>query len=125
MPLLDLFWVVLWLFLFLAWIWALVYVVADIFRSGDIGGLAKALWVGLIVLIPWLGVLTYVIFRGNGMAARTQRAAAESDSAVRRYREQTAVRTSTADELSKLAGLRDSGAITGDEFAARKAELLA
>ena len=79
MPLFDLFWAMLWMFLFVAWIWAVISVVSDVFRSRDLSGWAKGFWTLFIIAIPWLGVLTYVIARGDSIAERSNRDAAEAD----------------------------------------------
>ncbi len=70
MPLFDLFWSMLWFFLFIAWIWAVIVVIADIFRNNDIGGFAKALWVLFVIVAPWLGVLIYLIAHGANLTQR-------------------------------------------------------
>jgi hypothetical protein len=124
MPLLDLFWSVLYIFLLIAWFWVLISVVSDIFRSDDIGGFAKALWVIFVIVIPWLGVLIYVIARGSGMTERTIKRAAEHEQAARAYIREAAA-SSPAEELTKLAELRDRGVITEQEFTAQKAKILA
>jgi hypothetical protein len=129
-PLLDLFWTMLLFFLFFAWIWLVISVVVDLFRSRDLSGWAKAFWVVFIILVPWLGVLIYLIARGGGMSDRTVEDAAARELATRQYIQSVAASdgtagASTADELAKLAQLRDSGVITGDEFEAQKARLLA
>ena len=123
MPLLDLFFTMLWFFLFFAWIWVLISIVTDIFRSDDMGGFAKAMWLIFVVVLPLLGVLVYIIARGEGMTRRTIKQAAEHEQATRAYI-QDAARVSPADELAKLAELRNSGVITEEEFAAQKAKLL-
>jgi hypothetical protein len=126
MPLLDLFWAMLWFFLFFAWIWLLVTVVADIFRSRDMSGWAKALWVLFVIILPWLGVLVYLIARGQEMGERHMEDAMARERATQTYIRQAAgTTTSTADELSKLAELRNSGVITNEEFEAQKAKMLA
>jgi hypothetical protein len=124
MPLFDLFWAMLWLFLWIAWFWTVIGVVGDIFRSEDMGGAAKAFWVLFVIMIPWLGVLLYIITRGDGMARRSYEAAAEQEDMARDYiREAAGV--STADELAKLGDLKASGVLTEAEYAAQKAKLLA
>jgi hypothetical protein len=126
MPLLDLFWAMLWFFLFFVWIWLLITVFADIFRSDDLSGWGKALWVLFVVILPYLGVLVYLIARGKSMQERAVAQAAEQEKATRRYiQEVSSTGASSADELAKLAQLRDSGVITADEFAAQKAKILA
>ena len=125
MPVLDVFWSMLLFFLFVAWIWVLITVIADIFRSQDIGGFAKALWVIFVIIIPWLGVLVYLIARGDKMTQRQMEAAAAQDRATRAYIQDAAGTTSTADELKKLADLKASGHLTEAEYEAQKAKLLA
>ncbi|HJU97787.1 MAG TPA: SHOCT domain-containing protein [Jiangellaceae bacterium] len=127
MPLLDLFWTMLWFFLFIAWIWLLISIITDIFRSDDLSGWAKALWTLFVVIVPWLGALVYLIARGDSMQQRTMSDAVERQRATRQYIQEVASTggTSSADELTKLAQLRDSGVLTSDEFEAQKAKLLA
>lgn len=124
MPLFDVFWSMLWFFLFVAWISVVFSVVVDIFRNRDSSGFTKAIWVVFVILLPWLGVLTYVIANGDGMAQRTMEAAQERDQAARAYI-QRAAGVSTADELQKLGQLHSQGALSDSEFAAQKARLLA
>jgi hypothetical protein len=126
MPLLDLFWATLWFFLFFAWIWLLITIIADIFRSHDLNGWMKALWVLFVAVVPWLGVLIYLIARGGSMQERAMQDAAKREQATRDYVRQVASDSgSTADELAKLAQLRDSGVITAEQFEAQKARILA
>ncbi len=125
MPLLDLFWAMLWFFLFFAWIWLLISVFGDIFRSDDMGGGAKAGWVVLVVLVPFFGVFVYLIARGGSMAERNMERAAASAQAQQEYIRQVASTSSTADELTKLADLHSRGLLTDAEFNAQKAALLA
>jgi len=123
MPLLDIFWSIFVFFLMVAWIWAVIGVISDIFRSPDMGGLSKGIWVLFIIVIPWLGVLSYLIIRGKSMQERNMQAVADAGERQRAYI-QSVAGTSTADELSKLAGLREKGVITDAEFEAQKARLL-
>ncbi len=125
MPLLDLFWTMLWFFLFFAWIWLLISVFGDIFRSDDMGGWGKAGWVVLVLLVPLFGVFIYLIARGGSMAERNMQRAAADERAQQEYIQQVAGSTSTADELVKLADLHSRGLLTDDEFNAQKAALLA
>jgi uncharacterized membrane protein len=124
MPLLDLFWSTLYIFLLIAWFWVVISVVTDVFRSQDLGGFGKAVWVIFVIVIPWLGVLLYLIARGGGMTERTLARAAEREEAARAY-VRDAGGASVADEVAKLADLRDRGVVTDEEFAAQKAKLLA
>lgn len=110
MPLLHVIESIFVFFLLVAWVWVVVRIISDVFLSKDLSGLAKGLWVLFIIVIPWLGVLCYLILRGKGMEKRSY--------------VQTVAGSSTADELSKLAELRDKGIITDAEFNVQKAKLL-
>jgi hypothetical protein len=126
-PLLDLFWTMLWFFLFIAWLFLLFTLFADIFRSKDMGGWAKALWVLFIIILPILGSLVYLIVRGRSMHERAAEEYQDREEAFRSYVQDvsgSAGGASVADELSKLSALRDAGALTADEFEAQKAKLL-
>jgi hypothetical protein len=124
MPLLDLFWAMLWFYLFFIWIWLLISIFGDIFRSDDMGGGAKAFWILFVIVLPFLGVLVYVITRGDKMRDRAAREAAAAEAATRDYIQQAAGTTSAADEIAKLAALRDKGVLTAAEFESQKAALL-
>jgi len=125
MPLLDLFWAMLWFYMFFIWIWLLISIFGDIFRSDDLSGVGKAFWVLFVIVLPFLGVLVYLISRGNSMQERGMAEAANREAATRQYIQEAAGATSAADELAKLASLRDQGVLTSEEFAAQKAALLA
>jgi predicted membrane channel-forming protein YqfA (hemolysin III family) len=124
MPLLDLFWSILRIFLFFALIWVVISIVTDVFRSHDLSGFAKALWTLGLIVVPWLGVLVYLIARGDSMAQRSAASAEAADRATRRYI-QDAASVSPANELEKLAGLKESGVISQAEFNAQKVKPLA
>ena len=124
-PLLDVFWSILEFFLWIAWFWLLITIVIDIFRSRDLSGWAKALWLLLVLVIPLIGVLIYVIARGGKMHERAERQAELQNEAFRSYVQQAATPTSPADQLAKLADLRDHGAITEEEFTREKEKVLA
>jgi hypothetical protein len=123
-PLLAAFWTVMFWFLWLAWILLLFKVIVDIFRSRDLGGAAKAFWALFVVVLPWLGVLVYLIVRGGSMAERDVQQAVAQEEAVQAYIRRTASSGSTADELSKLAALHAQSVITDSEYAQQKAKLL-
>ncbi len=123
-PLLDFLWTLVEIFLFVIWIWLAIMVFIDIFRSHDMGGWAKALWVLFIVILPFLGILVYLIARGGGMHQRAVDQAARERQAFDSYVRQTAGSAGSADELAKLADLREKGVITDAEFDAQKAKLL-
>ncbi|ROU01091.1 SHOCT domain-containing protein [Histidinibacterium lentulum] len=120
----DIFWSIFWLFLMVAWIWVVISVLADVFRSRDISGVPKALWVLFIILIPWLGVLAYIILRGDRMQENQMAVAKEAHDAQREY-VRGLVGASPATELEKLAALKQAGTITEDEFQTLKRRVLA
>ena len=125
MPLLDLFWTMLVLFLWIAWFWLVITIFIDIFRSHDLGGWGKALWSVFIVIVPFLGVLIYLIARGGSMQQRAVDAAAAQEKATRQYIKDVSGEASTAEEITKLAALRDQGVLSDDEFQQQKSKLLA
>jgi ABC-type multidrug transport system fused ATPase/permease subunit len=126
-PVLDAFLTMLYFFLFIIWIWLLIMVFMDIFRSHDMGGWAKALWVIFIIILPYLGVLVYLIARGGKMHERAAQQAALQKKAFDQYVQQTAGTPgeSSADQLHKLADLKAQGVLTDDEFEAQKSKILA
>jgi type VI protein secretion system component VasK len=125
-PLLDVFLTMFWLFIWILWIFLLIRILMDIFRSDDLGGWAKAAWIILIILVPFIGVLVYVIVRGHSMQKRDMQSAQAADQAMRDYVQSAAgTSTSAAEEISKLAELRDRGVLSPQEFEAQKAKLLA
>jgi type VI protein secretion system component VasK len=126
-PLLNLFWTMFEFFLWVIWIWILIWVFIDIFRSHDLSGWAKALWFLFVLIIPLIGVLVYLIVRGGSMHDRAVQQAQRQDEEARRYIQQAAATApaSTADQLAKLADLRDRGVISPEEFEREKAKVLA
>jgi ABC-type multidrug transport system fused ATPase/permease subunit len=126
MPILDLFWAMLWFFLLFAWIWLLISVFIDIFRSHDMGGWAKALWVIFVIILPFLGVLIYLIARGGKMQQRRLDEAHATRQATDSYiRDVAGSSDGVADELAKLSELKDSGELPEAEYQTQKAKLLA
>jgi membrane protein implicated in regulation of membrane protease activity len=124
-PLLGAFWTIFEIFLWVIWIWILIYVFIDIFRSRDLSGWGKALWFLFVLFIPLIGVLVYLIVRGSSMQDRARQEAQQQDQEARRYIQEAAGAPSTADQLAKLADLRDRGVITPAEFESQKAKILA
>jgi len=124
-PLLGAFWTIIEIFLWVLWFWVLITVFIDIFRSHDLSGWGKALWFLFVLLIPLIGVLVYLIVRGGSMQQRMQRQAQQDDQQFREYVQDAAGPQSTADQLTKLADLRDRGVITNEEFESQKAKILA
>jgi hypothetical protein len=122
--LLNIFWAMLWFFMFVVWIWLLISIFADIFRS-DISGWAKAGWTIFVVILPFLGVLVYLIANGGKMQERSMQQAANMQQSQDKYIKSVAGSGGgTADELEKLSNLKNSGVLTDEEFAAQKAKLL-
>jgi hypothetical protein len=117
----------LWFFLFFIWIWLLIVVFSDIFRSHDMGGWAKALWIIFVIILPYLGVFVYLIARGGKMQEHAAQDAQRQDAAFRQYVQSvtTSDGASAADEIARLAKLRDDGVITEAEFQQAKAKALA
>jgi len=123
-PLLNVFWWMLWFFMFVVWIWLLISIFADIFRS-DISGFGKAAWIFFVIILPFLGVLIYLIANGGKMQERSMKQASDMQAAQADYIKSVAgAGGSTADELDKLKKLHDQGVLTDAEFAAQKAKLL-
>jgi hypothetical protein len=124
-PLLNIFWTILEIFLWVLWIWVLIAIFMDIFRSRDLSGGAKALWFLFVLFIPLIGVLAYLIVRGGSMHERAVQQAQQSDQAFRQYVQSAAhADGSPADQLDKLVSLRERGVITPEEFDRQKAKVL-
>jgi signal transduction histidine kinase len=125
-PLLNVFWTLLFVFLWILWIFLVVRIALDIFRSADLSGGAKAVWLLFLIILPYLGVLVYLIARGARMHEREYRAMEAQDRAAREYIQSAAgTSPSVAEELAKLSSLKNQGVLSEDEFAAQKAKLLA
>ena len=124
-PLLGAFWTIFEIFLWVIWFWILITIFIDIFRSRDLSGWGKALWFIFVLIIPLIGVLVYLIVRGGSMHERAVKQAQQQDEQFRTYVQETAGSQSTADQLAKLADLRDRGVITAEEFDREKAKILA
>ena len=126
-PLLGAFWTIFMIFLWVIWIWVLIWVFIDIFRSQDLSGWAKALWFLFVLFIPVIGVLVYLIARGGSMNERAAQQARQQDQELRSYVQEAAADSpaSTADQLAQLADLRDRGVISAQEFERQKAKVLA
>jgi hypothetical protein len=121
----QVFWSMIWFFLFFIWIWLLIVVFSDIFRSNDLGGWGKALWTIFVIFLPYLGVFVYLIARGHKMQEHAVESAKAQDAAARAYIQQAAGSGgSTADELQRLADLKEKGVIDDAEFQQLKAKAL-
>jgi ABC-type multidrug transport system fused ATPase/permease subunit len=124
-PILGAFWTIFMIFLWVIWFWVLITIFIDLFRSHDLSGWAKALWFIFILILPLIGVLVYLIARGGKMHERQVRDAQVQEREVRQYVQEAAGSQSPADQLAKLADLRDRGVITAEEFDREKAKILA
>lgn len=118
-------WSFIWFFLFFIWIWLLIVVFSDIFRSHDLGGWGKALWTIFVIFMPYLGVFVYLIARGHKMQEHAIEAAKAQDAAARAYIQDAAKSASPAEEIERLHGLVEKGALSQAEFEQAKAKLLA
>lgn len=127
-PLLGLFWTMLIIFLWFAWLMLVFRVFIDIFRSDDIGGWSKAFWCFFVLVVPLIGVLVYLIVRGDSMTKRDIEQSRQNEAAFRDYVRDaagTGAGGGTASELSALADLHAKGVLSDEEFAQQKAKLLA
>ncbi|MER6250145.1 MULTISPECIES: SHOCT domain-containing protein [Streptomyces] len=124
-PLLNIFWTMLYLFLWIMWFFLLFKIITDIFRDHSLGGWGKAGWLIFVLLLPFLGVFVYLIARGRSMGERDLKQVQENEAAFRDYVQKTAGSGGSADELHKLSALKDKGDITQEEFDRAKAKLLA
>ena len=121
----EVLWTFIWFTVFFIWIWLAISVFIDIFRSHDMGGWHKAIWILFIVVLPYLGVLVYLIARGGKMQAHAVEAAKQQDAAMQDYIRQAAgTSSSPVDELHRLADLKDRGVIDEAEFQRLKAKTI-
>ena len=122
----DLIWTTIWIFFLILFIWVFIIIISDLFRDHTLSGWAKAVWVVALIIFPLVGSLVYLIARGSSMQERAQKQAQQQDQAFRSYVQEAAGEgSSTADQLAKLADLRDRGVITAQEFESQKAKILA
>lgn len=117
---------IFWFMLLAAWFWLLIMIMTDIFRDSEMSGLGKAAWSIFVVLMPWIGVLVYLIARGKSMDDRAAREAARSERAFRKYVQEASVAepSSISAELASLADLRDRGSISAADYEQAKARVL-
>lgn len=121
----QVFWSILWFFLFFVWIMLIFTIFGDIIRSDDMGGAAKAIWSIFIIFVPFLGIFLYLIVRGGSMGERQMKAAKAQDAAMQDYiRSAAGTGASAADELAKLADLHSQGKLDDAEYAAAKAKVV-
>ncbi|MFF2149433.1 SHOCT domain-containing protein [Kitasatospora sp. NPDC058190] len=133
-PVLNIFWTMLELFLWVLWFFLLFKIITDIFRSHDLGGWGKAGWLLVVIILPLIGVLAYLIARGAGMGKRDVAQAQQAEAAFKAYVRDAAAGTppeggapggrSHVDDLTRLADLKDRGAISDEEYQKAKDKLL-
>ncbi|MFJ7246264.1 SHOCT domain-containing protein [Kitasatospora sp. NPDC098652] len=133
-PVLNIFWTMLELFLWILWFFLLFKIITDIFRSHDLSGWGKAGWLILVIILPLIGILAYLIARGQGMGKRDVEQAQQADAAVRAYIRDAAAGTpaeggsggrSHVEDLARLSDLKERGAISDEEYQKAKDKLLA
>ncbi len=117
-------WSFVWFFLFFVWIMLLFTVLGDIFRSDDLSGISKAIWLLFVIFLPYLGIFVYLIARGDKMAKRRAEMIQDQDEATRAYIRSAAGSSSTADQLASLAELHSSGKLSDEEYASAKASVI-
>ena len=124
-PVLDVFWTMFEIFAFVVWFWLLFVVLTDVYRSRDLSGWGKAAWTIFVIFLPLIGILTYLIVRGRSMNERAAQQAQRQDEAFRSYVQDAAGSPSSADQLAKLADLKQRGVISSAEFETEKSKVLA
>lgn len=124
-PFLSVMWTLIVIFAWIIWFWLLITVFADLFRRHDISGWVKALWIIFVIILPFLGVLVYLIAESHGMAERNQKQAQAAQSQFDDYVKSVAAQSDPTEQIAKAKGLLDSGAISQAEFDSIKAKALA
>jgi hypothetical protein len=126
-PFLDVFWTMIIFFCWVIWIWMMIIILTDVFRRQDIGGWHKALWIVFLIVLPFLGVLIYLIAESKGMAERRTQEAQDAQAQFDSYVQNVAAKDDggAAAQIEKAKGLLDSGTISQAEFDALKAKALA
>lgn len=124
-PFLSVMWTLLVIFAWVIWFWLLITVFMDLFRRHDISGWVKALWIIFVIVLPYLGVLVYLIAESHGIAERSQKESQQAQSQFDDYVKTVAAQSDPAEQIAKAKGLLDSGAITQAEFDSIKAKALA
>jgi hypothetical protein len=117
---------IFWFMLLVAWFWLLISIISDVFRDDDLSGVAKGAWCIFVILLPWLGVLTYLIVRGRSMGERASREAARNEQAFRSYVKDVAASegTGVSGELAQLSDMRERGVLTPEEYEQAKQRVL-
>ncbi len=124
-PLLNMFWTMMMIFIWVLWFMLLFRIIGDIFRDDELSGWGKSGWTIFVIILPFLGVFVYLIARGRGMGERELKRAQLNEQAFRSYVRESAAPTSAAEELSRLADLKNRGDITATEYEQAKAKALA
>lgn len=124
-PLLSIFMSVMWFFLWVVWIMTLFHVIGDIFRSRDLGGVAKTAWLLFVLFLPFLGIFAYLIARGDQMGVHAMEAHQAREAYTENYIRSVAGTNNVADQIAQLTQLRADGAIDDADFQAAKAKVLA
>ncbi|WP_166135304.1 SHOCT domain-containing protein [Nocardioides ochotonae] len=120
----DVFWLIVWSFFFISYLIILFHIVVDLFRDRELSGLAKAMWVLALLVLPALTALVYLVVRGRGMAGRDRQAAEQAAQATDNYIRSVAG-TSPAEQIATAKQLLDTGAITEEEYDVLKSRALA
>ncbi|MEU2428376.1 MULTISPECIES: SHOCT domain-containing protein [unclassified Streptomyces] len=123
-PVLGAFWTVMWIFLWVLWLILLFRIIVDVFRDHEMNGWVKAAWLLFLILIPFLGVLVYVIARGKSMGKREVEHAQQQQEAFNAYIRDTAKGGSAGEELTRLSQLKEKGDLSEEEFQKAKEKLL-
>jgi|SRR3954454_8842582 hypothetical protein len=124
-PFLDILWTMILFFAWVVWIWMMITILSDVFRRSDIGGWAKAAWIVFMIVLPFVGVLTYLIAQHDGIAQRRQKDVADSQAMVDEHIRAVAASDGPATEIANAKKLLDEGAISQTEFAQLKQHALA
>ena len=124
-PFLDIVFTMLIFFAWVVWIWMMIMILSDVFRRRDISGWGKAAWVVFLIVLPFIGVLVYLVAQHDGMAERRSGDLRDAEAQMDDYLRSVPAEQGPASEIAKAAQLRDSGAITQTEFETIKAQALA
>ena len=121
----DFLWLLFWTYILVAYLMLLFHIIGDIFRDRDLGGFAKALWMIVLIVVPFLSALIYLIARGRGMAERQASRMQEAQAETEQYIKSVASAPNSADQIASAKTLLDDGTITQDEFEQLKVKALA
>lgn len=119
------FWTIIWIFFLIAFLWILISIITDLFRSEDLGGWAKGIWTFCLIVFPFIGALIYLIARGAGMHDREMKSYSRQRQAMQEAAQMVTGTATVAEQLEALNSLKEKGVLTEEEFATQKAKLLA